>query len=192
MSAWTNSNLEGMSEGHLRDMLATGRQIVAKHGLDPCTKAQAAAHEAGHVVVARAMGETILGARIWQDGKYWLGMNKRDSGLANEAFFAHERPLEAFRGACNLLAGIAGEDFAGHYHASSSIDEREKARSICAVLDDVAGKPEGMTQQHAAEVVHAILTRYRSQFDTVRAHLMQRRRLTTQDANRMLAKVGAL
>jgi hypothetical protein len=193
MNPWKNHNLDGLQPGHLLDMVATAARIIAEHGFDPCTKAQAAAHETGHCIVACALGENVLGARIWQDNDgHWVGINKRGDGKDRAGFYAHERPAEAFRQACNLFAGVAGEDMAGHYHPASSIDEREKARAICAELDDISGSPDGTTQLHAANVVQAILTRYRPQFDTVRLHLMQQRRLTPKEASRMLAKVGEL
>jgi hypothetical protein len=191
--AWTCNNLDGLRPEHIRNIVRAGKRIAAEHGLDPCTKAQAAAHEAGHLIVASAMGETVRGARIWQEASgLWVGMNKRESRSCDERWTVKGRPGFAFQQACNLFAGVVGEGLAGHFHPASSLDERGKVQLICAELDDLSGDPEGMAHIRATTLVQAILTHYRAQFNIVRLHLMQRRRLTPSEAKRMLAKVEAI
>lgn len=184
-------NLMGLGPAARSAVVVAHRSTVAQHGEDPCARRQAAAHEAGHVVVAWALGETILGARITHTqvaaGRtVWLGRNSR-SGAPTEAFTVACQPDEAFRAAAVNLAGFAGETQAKLSHPASSLDERLKAQILCEALDDHRCEPLGTHACALDAFVFDVLAKNRLPFDSIRGHLAARRFLTARDAARMLA-----
>jgi len=172
-----------------------GISVLNRFGLDPCTRAQAAAHEAGHVVVARVLRATIRGARITRcvelGRDVWIGSNDYTPARGYGMATASQDPSLAMRSAAHNLAGFAGEHFAGLAHPSSSIDERCIAWRICQALSEIG---DASTEQVASEIwcfCIAALERNRIAFDAVRGHLYRQRRLTKAEADRMLAGVCA-
>lgn len=183
-------NLRGMD--NLRGFTTdAARRAIDEHGEDPCTCAQTAAHEAGHVVVAWAFGETVRSARITPHricGRTrWLGRNER-TGYPGEdtPSLVPGLPVLAHAAAVNL-AGFIGEDLVGLSHPASSLDERSKAKALCERADDTAGVPPGTYAAAVTRGVLDLLTLNRRQFDAIRGHLVQRRVLTAKEAARMLA-----
>lgn len=168
------------------------RLAIHHHGLDPCTKGQAAAHEAGHVVVAWALGGTIQIARITPqragERKVWLGRNQHTGlpGDDGQPVVVSEAPDSALMIAAVNLAGFAGEELAGLSHPASSIDERVKAQATCDALDGVRELPTGTHAMRLTLLVGNILARHRRAFDAIRAHLAAHRMLTPTAAARML------
>ena len=189
--AWSNDNLVGVSASSVDAVHAAALAGYAEHGADPCTRAQAAAHEAGHVLVGFAYGDTIDGARIWAVGTRWVGANRRDHPVYHrpEPERLTDEPDRALRAAVCNLAGFAGESAAGLAHPSSSIDERMKAQAFAQVVADAWGG----TREQAAGAVMVLcrdaINANRIAFDTIRAHLYRTRRLTRADAGRLLARV---
>jgi len=164
-------------------------------GCDPCTMAQAAAHEAGHAVVAQALGASVTGARIFRShagGRViWLGRNHYVPAGGFRAATATQDPGLVLRAAMHNLAGFAGECLAGLAHPSSSIDERVWAGLYCEAVANVEGVSKGDVVQRVGELCGALLLRNRQAFDSLRGHLFLRRRLTQDEATRMLASVEA-
>jgi len=172
-----------------------GISAITRFGADPCTRPQAAAHEAGHLVLARVLGATIYGARItrrFELGRdLWIGSNDympaRGYGMAT----AKQDPSLAMRSAAHNLAGFLGEQFAGLSHPSSSIDERCIALRICQAISDIG---DASLEQVALEICGFCMSALecnRTAFDAIRAHIYRTRRLTKKEAARMLAKVCA-
>lgn len=190
-SANQYDNLDGITAAALEQLITVGFDIVAKHGLDPCTKVQTAAHEAGHVIVARALGAVVRSAHIKQLDGYWTGGTKYHMHPAEGTSPGGFTPKDVFNRACICIAGVVAEKLAGTFHPASSIDERCEATEICSILDGMAQVPEGTTAGLVDDTVVKILNDYRMQFDAVRHHLERQHRLTSAEANRMLAKVGA-
>jgi hypothetical protein len=168
-----------------------GLDVVSKHGLDPCTKVQTAAHEAGHVIVASALGAVVLGSHIKQSGGRWTGGTKYHTGVLVATFSGGFTPTDVFNRACICIAGVVAEKLVGAFHPASSIDERGEATEISSILDGMAQVPSGTTAGLVSETVLTILSQYEMQFDAVRHHLERQHRLISAEANRMLAKVGA-
>jgi hypothetical protein len=127
----------------LEEIFEITRVAILKHGHDAATKPQAAAHEAGHVIVATAIGETITDARLTKHRamgrNVWLGSNHRTCpGCELDRYFniANE-PIASLRIAINSVAGFFGEMQVRLEHPSSSTDERYTTTAICAALDRV-------------------------------------------------------
>ena len=188
---WDNSNLRQQPAAAVRAVLQAQLASVAEHGHDPCTRAQAAAHEAGHVLVGYFCSEVINGARIWAQGGRWVGANNRDHEVYRRPEPEHvtDEPDRAFRCALLNLAGFAGEIVAGLEHPSSSVDERMKAQAYAGIVAEVWG---GAPQQVEAAVMALCLNAIKANrlaFDTLRGHLYRTRRLTAAEALRMLRHV---
>lgn len=192
MSVADYSNTAGFSSAGLHALHERSIGIIAEHGIDPCTYEQAAAHEAGHIVVGKVMGEKILGARLVRQRcnglSQWVGQNSRwhaDNELSAVATCDTPTP-RLFRAVANNLAGYLGEIAAGHGHPSSSIDERMKAECFCMVLANRLGmhSEECLSKMHA--FCDLAIDSNRRQFDVVRAHLVRTRRLTRKHADSML------
>ena len=190
------SSLDFAPRHDQREAIAqAGISALKRFGADPCTRAQAAAHEAGHVVAAGALGATVEGARITRrieaGREVWIGSNDympaRGYGLAT----AMQDPDLAMRSAVHNLAGFAGEHFAGLSHPSSSVDERCIALRYCQAIADFGDASLEQVVFEICGFCWSALERNRTAFETVRAHLYRTRRLTKQEAARMLAKVCA-
>lgn len=188
-------NLIGMTAS-FREAVFDAAQVAAlKHGHDSATKPQAAAHEAGHVIVATAIGETITDARLKSHNAMgrtiWLGSNQRTSPHCelDRHFDICNEPMAALRIAINSVAGFFGEMQVRLDHPSSSIDERYKTTVICAELDRLWGKPDESTAAFVGRVVRIVLHTNIPRFDAIRAHLMRTGRLTQGEAKRMLESV---
>lgn len=187
----------------LRGMSAESDQHIAQadiearlvHGADPCTRAQAAAHEAGHLLVAYAVGEQVSGARIARRQEHgraiWLGCAQYgDSAQGTRVVQAATHPELALRSAAINLAGFLGEEFAGLSHPASSIDERYMATVLCSAVAKSFGlEPNGVGARVESYCIE-VLTRNRMAFDVMRGHLYRAKRLSQSDALRMLARVA--
>ena len=188
-------NLAGMSSTFCEAVSETSRVAILKYGHDTATKAQAAAHEAGHVIVATAIGEIITAARLTKHRAMgrtvWLGSNHRicPGSELDRYFNIANEPMAALRIAINSVAGFFGEMQVRLNHPSSSIDERYKTTVICAELDRVWGKPDELTAALVGFVVRTSLETNIPRFDAIRAHLTRTGRLTQGEAKRLLESV---
>ena len=179
-------------------LLREAAMVEQQFGRDPGTKAQAAAHEAGHVIGARAAGSLVTGARLFEASRgIWAGITHHTSpdptgAIGNgEAGFTTvaAAPVCAFRYAIINAAGFAGEVLAGLDHPASSLDERSMARRVCCELDKVLNMPDGAAQRLVSTFTDGVLADHRTQFAAIRTHLERHRRLTRSEAARMLASV---
>ncbi len=184
--------------GAALELLREAAMVEQQFGRDPSTKAQAAAHEAGHIIVAHAAGSLVTGARLFEaSGGIWAGITNHtspdpDGTISNgEAGFSTvaAAPVCAFRYAIINAAGFAGEVLAGLDHPASSLDERSMARRVCAELDKVLNMSEGATLRLVGTFTDEVLANHRTQFAAIRTHLERHRRLTRSEAKRMLASV---
>lgn len=174
--------------------------VIRKYGHDTATKAQAAAHEAGHVVTACAMDEIIVEARIACNKQFtraiWLGFNRRIYLGESPEGFTHasiaKQPLRALRGAINTLSGYIGERQVHLDHPSSSLDERLDTTTICTELDRVWGRSDNFAARLVEHLCVTILNANMRQFDMVRGHLTRTKRLTQREAALMLAGVSKI
>lgn len=187
---WNNQNTAHLGATERGALIDTANQIYAEHGRDPCTKQQAAAHEAGHVLVARALGEVITGARIWQTPQGWVGANLRDGDPEPRPLAVD--PKFAFTQSCIGLAGVAGEIFAGCYHPASSVDEIWIAEGVCRALDEHLGARPGATLDAAKTIVQRVFDINATTHYALTAHLMRDRRVFGAVLDRMLAKVAVV
>lgn len=147
-------------------------QFIAEseHGRDPCTRRQAAAHEAGHVVVYAALGATIdhveIKPRRAAGGKLWLGLTRPSAltdGLIAEpagGFLAIRQPSEVLaRLMLESLAGLVGERAAELDHPASSIDEAATAQLFAVELAARFGVDARDLYDRAIGAVTDLLTR---------------------------------
>ena len=186
--------------GAALELLREAAMVEHQFGRDPATKAQAAAHEAGHVIVAHAAGALVTGARLFDETdrgrRAWAGITHRITPDPTGAFadgdgFATvaDAPVCAFRYAIINAAGFAGEVLAGLDHPASSLYERSMVRRICAELDKALNMPDGSALRLVGAFTRDALGDHRAQFAAIRAHLDRNRRITRSEAARMLASV---
>ena len=171
------------------------RKLIVEHGYDPGTRPQAAAHEAGHVVVARALAWTVDDAKLIKhfhpDRVRWGGFTHYTIPGYEEPMYKliAEDPVGAFQIAVNTIAGFVGECMVGLDHPASSLDERYKVMNIAASLNKVFGKPEGYMELLIGEVCQQIIGNNRQQFDVIRIHLNRNGKLTRCEAKELLVCV---
>jgi hypothetical protein len=165
-------------------------RLRALHGDDPATRAQAAAHEAGHAVMAASFGWRITGIRLQRhtSGK-WHGFVNFEHPQANQALQVHENPALVLASVVTMLGGRAAEQRVGRYHPCGSIGELLYASDICAQVDEWAGVERGRTLALAEEATAARLKAHVAAFDLLRAHLARTCKLLPTERHRMLKPV---
>ena len=172
-------------------------EIVNEYGHAPCSRATAAAHEAAHAVIGRALGDAIFGAVIMTDGLAmpgraagWVGCTWSTCSTGPRQVTAREDASAVLSEAARNMAGIAGELAAGLGHPSSSLDELFKARVFSEAVAQAQGRdPVGVFAQVVAFCMRTV-QRNRPAFDAIRGHLNRKCRLTKTEAERMLADVA--
>jgi hypothetical protein len=167
------------------------RKIVAKHGIDPCTRSQAAAHEAGHCVLLRSLGAGVESVEIkrrtamGRSLQVWLGLtvpapSSWARGVTNTdgSFQAVLQPTEFLvRSMLNNLAGVAGEYIAGKHHMSSSPDEITVAQMLGLNLDQRYGLRTGESALLGFAVVIKILQSNKAAHAELSAQIHSHKRL---------------
>lgn len=171
---------------------------LREHGEDSGTRAQAAAHEAGHVILYAVLGRAVTSSKIWRaqlpTRSVWAGWTDVGPDPRGEVpWSAATDPARALELATWRVAGFAGETVAGLEHASSSLDERANAQSLCSAVGKALHPDrENAAALHYAEVwafALAAIKEHRGAFDVLRAHLGRTRNLNRFDAARLLARV---
>lgn len=163
-------------------------RLVAEYGDDPMTKEQAAAHEAGHVVVAHALGMRILGAYIAAKRGAWYGSTSFTTPGADQTTRALPVTMVPSLGltqASIMIAGLCGERAYGVEHPASSLDEQFGARTICDALGAVLGRTADDLLASVTTMAMQSIAANRMQFDQVQARLMQRSSLSPNYARRI-------
>lgn len=180
------SNTQNQHPGITDAACAFALSLIQEHGFDPSTKAQAAAHEAGHLTVALALGGEFKRGRLHRNpddtwGGYQEcfvpGLHLTDGQL----FVVADEPLRAFWLTVIYAAGFAGEAVAGLVHPSSSPDERVMVEGIAAQV--------GFNPKLPYLTAWRTLTRNQLVFDTLRSTLHRNRRLFAADVERLLPKL---
>ncbi|MEX3763130.1 hypothetical protein [Paraburkholderia phenoliruptrix] len=165
---------------------------IAKYGRDPQTREQAAAHEAGHAILAAAWGWRFDGAKIWSERGRWHGSTTFHHRLVGRSFVLEDEPGMVFAIASQMAAGRLGEMLAGFNYEASSVDEEQVALSACLELDAVQQLPTGTTWMIAGATVTDCLKRNGQVFDCIRSHFARKKSLSAFDGRRLLAKVERL
>ncbi len=192
------SSKGGNSQIINNELAKAALKLVAKHGLDPCTKPQAAAHEAGHIIVAHALGWKVTHAKLIKrhdfDKILWEGFTYHEMPGYDKPKVGQvtDDPTGAFQIAVNNLAGFLGEQMVALHHPTSSLDERYLAKAIARELNGVWGKPEGYMQSIIGKICLSTIKYNSDQFDVIREHLTRTERLNRHDAKRMLSRVSRL
>lgn len=180
-------NLRGASDDARATVIEQTRRIVAEHGPDPCTRPQAAAHEAGHVVAAWALLGEARAVRVtthrYAGRTLWLGSTEPPRG--NET--RRDRRTLLCRAAIGI-AGLAGEHFAKLSHPASSIDELHGAHLVCDYLDGVHGMAPGTHAAMVGALVPEALGRNEALFDLIRRTLEGRRSMTAKHVSAAMAR----
>ncbi len=158
---------------HLAEQITA--EILDQYGEEPCTREQAAAHEAGHWVVGDTLGlAPYRWLRVFRERGKWLGENIEVSPVSANIF---EDPDRYRVTALQVIAGFIGEAAAGHFHPSSSIDERIRLEASCAGLSQLyGGRPEALLAGAMVTVAEIIQAR-QDDFYLVRRHLERERRI---------------
>lgn len=194
---WTPDNRAVISEASMPALLEWTNAMLHQHGADPGTLAQAAAHEAGHLVIGKIIGLSLEGARLTRltlrGREVWGGCTRTayppghslaSGDAAGDA--AHLFGLAAF-----AFAGFAGELAAGVSHPSSSLDERFVAAQQCEALITVVDWSRAAALLAVATFCKDQIVQHRGAFDAVRVALFAKRRLQRIEISRMLAGVMA-
>lgn len=170
---------------------ATWQATIVQHGDDPGTRAQAASHEAGRIVVGAALGESIVSSRVdrcMHGGRaVWTGYTESSGGpVIGRWFYVRREPGNGLHLAATHLAGFAGECATGLSHPSSSIDERAQAQQICMTVDKNESVPEGTSAAFVWHICHAAIRANRAQFERIQGALMRATMLSARQANQRL------
>lgn len=172
---------------------AAAKQLLklhAVHGDDPCSREQAAAHEAGHTIIAMAFGWRFLGAYIRPQESAWIGSTKYAHSLTGRPHNLDDTAGILFAEAVMDLGGVAAEQIVGLYHPTSSYFEIKSAAARCGVLDEFTGDTPG---SHFARALALAMTEIRANaatFEILRAHFRRSKRLTPAEGRRMLKNVA--
>jgi hypothetical protein len=196
---WAVDNTTGFTPLHLANLRQVQERAFAEHGLDPCTLPQAAAHEAGHIIVAASLGDRVEGAKLFKSRapeklfggrRTWLGTTQRERKTHTSTLPAFAvSPARLAYEVLNEIAGLVGEQTAGLDHPASSLDEVLAAQFACVELERRGLGDAEKLFRRAWGSCTLIIDRNRQQFDVVRGHLENRRRLTQGEADRMLARI---
>jgi hypothetical protein len=190
-------NTRGMPPEIVARIAHATAQAYAEYGEDPATLEQAAAHEAGHVIVAFALGGKPRKVRVFRESHcgrtIWLGENAIGWRWAAHDYpfaFASDVP-RAFDEMVYTLGGLMGEQAAGLGHPSSSIDERciatMGAKGLAPLLGCATIDAAALIEQAAMRAIHDS----RAAFDELRAALRARHRLDRFEIARILRLRGA-
>lgn len=129
-------------QGWGRDFALWTTEMAQTHGLPPHHRDAAAAHEAGHAVVAMTMGASISRISLLRHETMpevwggWCGFDWPPS-IKCERVYSLMQPLETTHAAVNQVAGVVGEYCAGYGHPASSLDETYEVLGVCAGVSDV-------------------------------------------------------
>ena len=188
----------GTNLGHLSaPMVVAFRQaagdIVLQHGEDVASLEQAAAHEAGHVLLAWTLECKVKSAQLksfaHRGRLVWLGESRWSLPIGDAPFTLRERPDMAVVKAAVVLAGLMGEEAVGIRHPSSSIDERMIVTAICDEVDESFGLRRDHTAGFLTGHVQATISKHRAAFDALRTGLERFHRLSPSEIRRALADV---
>ncbi len=180
MSAFDSMIAQGFPARLAAQMTA---EVLAQYGEEPCTREQAAAHEAGHWVIGDTLGlAPHRRLRLFKWRGRWLGDNI-------EVHPTEVHILEDLDGyqvrALQTIGGFVGELVAGHGHPASSVDERASLLASCCTLARLhGGQPETLFVSAVVVAVEIIQTR-REAFDLVRHHLARERRILRPQLDRL-------
>jgi hypothetical protein len=157
---------------------------MEQYGPDPCTRQQAADHEAGHCVLMIATGEGVRDTQIMKkrDGNrsVWLGLTHGANGRGDvvPAFAMADQQLMEI--AVTSVGGIAGEQEGRTYHPASSINELAVGSSIVGTLARRWGVPTESLLKALMIVTRNTISFNRGAFDDIRRALVRSKKLTGQ------------
>ncbi|HHJ40065.1 MAG: hypothetical protein AXA67_02155 [Methylothermaceae bacteria B42] len=150
-------------------------EILMEHGEDPCTRPQAAAHEAGHWVVGDTLGlSPYRFLRVFKKSRRWLGENQAVDG--SSAHVVHEVGRYK-KHTLQVIGGYAGELATGFCHPASSLDERVLFLEMCRSLTVFHGGDAKALHDAGQKVVLEIIAARKQDFDRVRRHLERHPRM---------------
>ena len=180
MSAFESMIAQGFP-AHLAEQITA--EMLDQYGEEPCTREQAAAHEAGHWVIGDTLGlAPYRRLRLFKWRGRWLGENI-------EVHPTEVHILEDLDGyqvrALQTIGGFVGEIVAGHWHPSSSIDERISLEARCCTMARLHGGQPVILFASAVVVAVEIIQTRRAAFDLVRHHLERERRILRPQLDRL-------
>ena len=180
MSAFNTLIEQGFPVDSVRRIVT---DTLACHGDEPCSRSQAAAHEAGHWIIGDTMGlcpYRLL--RVFRRHGQWLGENLP---MDNSTAHAIDEPKRYRCHTLQVIGGFVGELAAGHCHPSSSLDERTLFQSMCHTIAHFEGCHTVALHMAAFWVAAEIIESRREDFNRVRHHLERERRILRPQLDRM-------
>jgi hypothetical protein len=189
--------LFGAASPQQREALATAAVLAALFDRTPSetgSRVVAAHHEAGHVVVAKALGYSIDSVRVVFEPAFrsWTGYTAHHFPGEPErrVLIPAEKPHLAERIATLELAGFIAEGrITQPLHPKSSMDERFRAAITCAALDDAARCTVGTTLTRVMGRVATIIGRNIAALDKVVGLLM---RMTQPNARQLAVALAGI
>ncbi len=164
-----------------------------KHGEDPGTLDQAAAHEAGHAVVYGSIGYRIDRVKVHRlrlpNRVVWAGRTLWHNPHGLEFGTGLLSPAQILNAALGVVSGYAGESIAGVSHPSSSIDERVAAEYLCNELAKIGGIAPREARRMIWKSCLETIRMNQGVFDSIREHLVLNRRLNRPQARSLLANL---
>jgi len=178
-----------------REALATAavlRALFDPTGGEIGSRDLAAHHEAGHAVVAKALGYSIGSVRVGLHPtlRVWTGYTTHHlRGESSGVCVPEEEPDVAERIATVTLAGFVAEARLKPLHPTSSMDERFRAAIACFALDDAAGCNAGTTLQRVIDRVCRLIECNLAAFDAIVDLLSRERRPNTKQLAQALRPI---
>jgi len=147
-------------------------EIQLRHGYDHATKKQTSTHEAGHIVVAQALGIQTTGSRIWNVNGRWNGFTSWN------ASYSTSTAKGLFLRNVIALAGWRAEILGKLDHPASSLDERFLVKHNSALQDLSHNMPQGTAMHAVEQFTDRILGRYKASLNRLANALIEKADLT--------------
>jgi hypothetical protein len=178
----------------LRAMTAAALAMQGMAAMDSPME-HAAAHEAGHCVVAARLGYRLESASIGQEAGGWRGWTAWGAGAW--IIDRTTQPESDWRGAAVMIAGLLAENImVDHIRFGSSLDETVAHGLICSMIARKLGPPDHsprIDQRIVGLISNAtvlnILNDRRPALERIAAALILRRALDAHELQDLLADV---
>lgn len=186
--------LPKLDKRHLREVMATG---IKEYGEAPGYKSAAAAHGAGHIILARAIGAHVKQAALLipdrGDGDaQWEAVVDLAKNFTQGYVTESTDRIALLKAALFFAAGYEGECWADEDHVNSAVPDRYISNYCCNLLDRAIDQPDHTFRHRVPSILEQLFSRYSGEFRAIRDHLEEVGRISEGEVNITLIAVGAI